>query len=88
VVYLVQDYTCDEITCLSDIDILVDGNVSESEFLYEISRELNIPVEKIDLVRVRDISLRVLVKALREGIVVICRGTTYLTRLIEYTILN
>ena len=65
---LFGSYARGEESFLSDIDIPIDGDFDEGKLLYEISKELNIPVEKIDIVKLRDLSLKVLVRALREGI--------------------
>jgi len=74
---LFGSYARGEACTLSDIDLLVDSDYSISEPVYEVSRELNIPVDKADLMRLSETPAKVLVRALREGIVVVSRDAYY-----------
>ena len=73
---------------LSDIDILLEGSFSDSEVVLEISRALNIPVEKVDIARPNELPMKVLAKALKEGVVILRGDADYFNRLIDRVIAN
>ena len=73
---------------LSDVDVLVDGSFSDSEVILEISRALNIPIEKVDLVRSNELPMKVLAKVLKEGLVILCRDVDHLNELIDRVVVN
>ena len=66
---------------LSDLDLAVMGDVDETELMMSISRMVNIPIERVDVVRINEVPLKVLKNILRDG-VLICGDETIYKQLI------
>jgi uncharacterized protein YutE (UPF0331/DUF86 family)/predicted nucleotidyltransferase len=68
---------------MSDVDLLVEGEFSEAKLIMDLAEALNIPVEKIDLVRVKQLPIKVLARVLGCGVVVLCRDPKLLVEITE-----
>jgi len=68
---------------MSDLDLLVEGEFSEAKLLMDLAGALNIPVEKIDLLKVKHLPIKVLARALSRGEVVLCRDPKLLAGIVE-----
>jgi uncharacterized protein YutE (UPF0331/DUF86 family)/predicted nucleotidyltransferase len=67
---------------LSDVDLLVEGEFSETKLLMDLAEALNTPVERIDLLRIEHLPIKVLARALSRGIIVLCREPKLLEKIV------
>jgi len=67
---------------LSDVDLLVEGEFSEAKLLMDLAEALNMPVERIDLLRVEHTPIKVLARALSHGIIILCREPKFLEKIV------
>ncbi|MCL7388796.1 MAG: DUF86 domain-containing protein [Thaumarchaeota archaeon] len=67
---------------LSDVDLLVEGEFSEAKLLMDLAEALNMPVERIDLLRVEHTPIKVLARALSHGVIILCREPKLLEKIV------
>lgn len=82
-VVLFGSYVNGTANAISDIDLLVEGEFNEAKLLVDLAEALDIPVERIDLVRVKRLQIKVLARALSHGVVILCREPELLAGIVE-----
>lgn len=85
---LFGSYTKGIVNAMSDVDLLIDGELSESKLLLDLAESLNMPVERIDLIRLKQAPTKVLARALTQGEVISCREPKLLAEVAERVALD